>query len=119
MIPKLDTIIPLSIRNLTHLILPRLKFQTVGMLIRANGLKTVNLFGLSFFYDKYSDAWYWSDEDGFVVRNKDVFVPLSNQDRSQGKWVRLNRDGRMIKREDYRYNSWYYFDTVSGAMKKA
>ena len=71
-----------------------------------------------FFYDKGSDAWYWAEADGSIACDKDVYVPNSNTDRSHGKWVRFDKQRRMVKGEDYRYGSWYYFDTNTGAMAK-
>ena len=69
-------------------------------------------------YDPGTDAWYWFDADGTMARDKDVFIPLSNDDRSRGKWVRYDAEGRMVKGEDYRYNGWYYLDPVTGEMAK-
>lgn len=71
-----------------------------------------------FFYDKSTDAWYWAEADGSIACNKDVFVPDSNTDRSHGKWVRFDKQCRIVKGEDYRYGAWYYFDTNTGAMAK-
>ena len=70
------------------------------------------------FYDPSGDAWYWADADGSIARDKDVFVPASNDDRTRGKWVRYDADGRMVKGEDYRYGGWYFFDPVTGEMAK-
>ena len=53
-----------------------------------------------------------------MAADKDVFVPVSNEDRSQGKWVRYDAEGHMVKGEDYRYGGWYYFDPVTGEMAK-
>lgn len=69
-------------------------------------------------YDSDTDAWYWFDADGTMAVNKDVYIPLSNEDRSQGKWVRYDKNGGMIKGEDFRYGGWYYFDEVTGEMIK-
>lgn len=60
-----------------------------------------------------NSAWRWFDADGTMARNKDVY-----QGSSGGKWVRYNENGEMIKGEDYRYGSWYYFEPVTGAMMK-
>lgn len=42
------------------------------------------------FYDEGTNAWYWADADGTIATNKDVFIPVSNDDRTQGKWVRFD-----------------------------
>ncbi len=68
-------------------------------------------------YDPASDAWYWFDEDGTLATNKDVFVP-TNASRTEGKWVRYDKNGWMVKGEDYRYGGWYWFDPVTGEMQK-
>ena len=70
------------------------------------------------FYDPGTDAWYWADADGSIATGKDVFIPVSNEDRSQGKWVRFDESSRMVKGEDYRYGGWYYFDQTTGEMAK-
>ncbi len=70
------------------------------------------------FYDPAADAWYWADADGTVARDKDVFIPVSNDDRSEGKWVRFDAEGCMVKGEDYRYGGWYLFDETTGEMAK-
>ena len=70
------------------------------------------------FYDPGTDAWYWADADGSIATGKDVFIPVSNTDRSQGKWVRFDESSRMVKGEDYRYGGWYYFDQTTGEMAK-
>ena len=70
------------------------------------------------FYDEGTNAWYWADADGTIATNKDVFIPVSNDDRTQGKWVRFDENSRMIKGEDCRYGGWYYFDETTGEMAK-
>ena len=70
------------------------------------------------FYDPGTDAWYWADADGSIARDKDVFIPVSNEDRSSGKWVRFDGQCRMVKGEDCRYGGWYLFDEVTGEMAK-
>ena len=70
------------------------------------------------FYDPGTDAWYWADADGSIARDKDVFIPVSNEDRSSGKWVRFDEQCRMVKGEDCRYGGWYLFDEVTGEMAK-
>jgi len=68
-------------------------------------------------YDPDSKAWYWFDADGTMAADKDVYIPTS-PDRSTGKWVRYDRDGGMVKGEDYRYGGWYWFDPITGEMQK-
>lgn len=71
------------------------------------------------FYDKETDGWYWADADGSIARNKDVYIPIDESDRDAGgKWVRFDENARMVKGEDYRYDAWYHFDEVTGAMSK-
>lgn len=65
------------------------------------------------FYDPGSQSWYWADADGSIAHDKDVF-----QSSNGGKWVRYDYQGQMIKGEDYRYGSWYFFDLTTGAMAK-
>ena len=68
-------------------------------------------------YDPGTDAWYWFDEDGTMATDKDVFIP-TNEARTEGKWVRYNSNGGMVKGEDLRYGGWYWFDPVTGEMIK-
>lgn len=68
-------------------------------------------------YDPSSDGWYWFDADGIMATNKDVFIP-TNADRTAGKWVRYDENGKMRKGEDYRYGGWYWFDPITGEMIK-
>lgn len=71
------------------------------------------------FYDPEADAWYWADADGTIARDKDVYIPVDEDDREAGgKWVRFDEQARMVKGEDYRYGAWYHFDEVTGAMSK-
>ncbi len=71
------------------------------------------------FYDKETDGWYWADADGSIARNKDVYIPIDENDRDAGgKWVRFDENARMVKGEEYRYDAWYHFDEVTGAMSK-
>ena len=69
-------------------------------------------------FDPGTRQWYWFDADGSMAVSKDVFIPVSNTDRSSGKWVRYDANGHMIKGEDLRYGGWYYFDPVTGEMAK-
>lgn len=63
-------------------------------------------------YDPDSKAWYWIDADGAMAHDKDVYI------EDDSKWVRYDSQGHMITGEDYRYGGWYYFDPVTGAMRK-
>ncbi|MBR2812788.1 MAG: InlB B-repeat-containing protein [Solobacterium sp.] len=64
-------------------------------------------------YDPESDGWYWLDAiyDGAKAESKEVWMPYLFQDdllkgaNKEGKWVRYDADGKMIK-------GWY---TVFGA----
>ena len=69
-------------------------------------------------YSPADDAWYWFDANGTMAVGKDVFVPKSNDDRTQGKWVRYDSEGRMVKGEDYANGGWYRFDGITGEMAK-
>ena len=69
-------------------------------------------------YSPEDDAWYWFDANGTMAVGKDVFIPKSNDDRSQGKWVRYDENGRMVKGEDYANGGWYRFDKITGEMAK-
>lgn len=69
-------------------------------------------------YSPQDDAWYWFDADGRMAVNKDVYIPKSNEDRSEGKWVRYDSDGHMVKGEDYANGGWYRFDEITGKMAK-
>ena len=66
--------------------------------------------------------WYWFDADGSMAKSKDVYVPESNENRANGKWVRYDENGHMIKGEDNRQVDgewgWWYFDPVTGEMQK-
>ncbi len=72
------------------------------------------------FYDPDSDAWYWADADGSIARGKDVFIPEDETKKNpdgtwgDGKWVRFDENRKMVKGEDNRYGSWYYFDLITG-----
>jgi len=69
-------------------------------------------------YSPQDDAWYWFDANGTMAVGKDVFIPKSNDDRSQGKWVRYDENGHMVKGEDYANGGWYRFDKTTGEMAK-
>ncbi|MBR2809773.1 MAG: hypothetical protein IKD69_00190 [Solobacterium sp.] len=74
-------------------------------------------------YDPDSDAWYWldADHDGAKAVSKDVWMPYVFQGEksgeSDGKWVRYDDSGRMVKGEQYQ-DGWYYFDPITGMMQK-
>ena len=68
-------------------------------------------------YDGESNAWYWFEEDGTMATGKDVFVP-TNAERTEGKWVRYDENGGMIKGESCIADGWYRFDEITGVMIK-
>ena len=68
-------------------------------------------------WDYNTGKWHWFESDGSMAVNKDVFVP-TNPERTEGKWVRYDENGAMIKGEDFRYGGWYWFDLITGEMKK-
>mgnify|MGYP000845804920 CR=1 FL=1 len=59
--------------------------------------------------DPTTDTGNWFDQD--------VFIP-TNAERTEGKWVRYNEEGVMVKGEDFRYGGWYWFDPITGEMSK-
>ena len=89
-------------------------------------------------YDPESDGWYWLDciYDGAKASNKEVWISYIYQDdlktgkNPQGKWVRYNSKGKMIKgwytvssaedRKLYPQQEWntYYYDLITGEMVK-
>lgn len=87
-------------------------------------------------YDSSSDGWYWLDgaEGGRRAESKDVYqesksgiwgdCKVYTQDgdldleKTTGKWVRYNINGRMVKGWDYENGKWFYFDSVYGTMAK-
>ncbi len=75
-------------------------------------------------FDPNTDAWYWLDADaeGAVARNKEVWMPYIFQDEeagsTDGKWVRYDRYGEMIKGWYANDNGVYYYDLKTGAMLK-
>jgi len=68
--------------------------------------------------DPQTGDWYFFDDQGNMVINKDVWL-----ERGQ-KWVRYGEDGAMVKGEDHRLSPvdgqmhWWYFDPYTGAMAK-
>ncbi len=75
-------------------------------------------------YDPTTDAWYWldADNDGAVAKNKEVWMPYIFQDEekgsTEGKWVRYDKYGEMIKGWYANDNGVYYYDLETGAMLK-
>ncbi len=89
-------------------------------------------------YDPVTDAWYWLDciYNGAKASNKEVWMPYIFQDdlktgkNPQGKWVRYNKTGAMIKGwyevkdvQDCKLypsqiGNTYYYDLKTGAMMK-
>jgi hypothetical protein len=76
-------------------------------------------------YDPATDAWYWLDAlyDGAVAKDKEVWMPYIYQDEkigsTKGKWVRYDREGRMIKGWYIgKSGAIYYYDLITGAMAK-
>ena len=75
-------------------------------------------------YDPDTDAWYWldADADGAVAKNKEVWMPYIFQDEekgsTEGKWVRYDKYGEMIKGWYANDNGVYYYDLKTGAMLK-
>ena len=88
-------------------------------------------------YDPESDGWYWLDciYDGARASNKEVWMPYIYQDdlkkgkNKDGKWVRYDKNGRMIKgwytvdaKEAETYpkqaGNTYYYNLKTGEMSK-
>lgn len=77
-------------------------------------------------YDPETDAWYWLDAcyGGAVAKDKEVWFPYVYQSdietghNLEGKWVRYDKDGRMIKGEYTNKNGTYYYDNITGKMIK-
>lgn len=72
-------------------------------------------------YDPSSDAWYWLDsvQDGAKAVSKDVYMPYTvNGKDSNGKWVRYDANGHMVKGWQTTDAGTYYFDPTTGAMAK-
>ena len=74
-------------------------------------------------YDPKSDAWYWLDANagGAVARDKEVWMPYIFQGEdpaTEGKWVRYDKYGQMIKGWYANDNGVYYYDLLTGAMYK-
>ena len=73
-------------------------------------------------YDPNSKAWYWLDAnaEGAVAKNKEVWMPYVYQGDNDpdGKWVRYDRYGQMIKGWYANDDGIYYYDPITGQMYK-
>ena len=73
-------------------------------------------------YDPKSDAWYWLDAnaEGAVAKKKEVWMPyvFQGDNDPNGKWVRYDKYGQMIKGWYANDNGVYYYDLITGAMYK-
>lgn len=76
-------------------------------------------------YDPDSDAWYWLDavQGGAMTVNKDVYQESAagqwaDKPDGNGKWVRYDENGHMVKGWQQTENGLYYFDLITGAMAK-
>ena len=75
-------------------------------------------------YDPATNAWYWLDaiSMGRPAKNKQVWIPYIFQDEepgsTEGKWVRYDADGHMIKGWYRNDEGVYYYDRKTGAMYK-
>ncbi|MBR2810230.1 MAG: S8 family serine peptidase [Solobacterium sp.] len=73
-------------------------------------------------FDPATNAWYWLDAvyDGAVAKNKEVWMPyvFQGDHDSEGKWVRYDSEGHMVKGWYFNENGAYYYDLITGAMLK-
>ena len=75
-------------------------------------------------YDASLDSWFWLDAeyDGAKAVNKEVWMPYIYADEelgsTEGKWVRYDEDGHMIKGWYENKKEKYYYDETTGAMLK-
>jgi hypothetical protein len=74
-------------------------------------------------YDPNTDAWYWLDanDNGAVAIDKEVWMPYIFQGEdpaTEGKWVRYDKYGQMVKGWYANDNGVYYYDLITGAMLK-
>ena len=88
-------------------------------------------------YDPESDGWYWLDSifNGAKAADKEVWIPYIYQTdlelgiNKQGKWVRYNADGKMIKGwyspvgtdvilYPNQVGNVYFYDWITGEMYK-
>ncbi|MBR2812971.1 MAG: carboxylesterase family protein, partial [Solobacterium sp.] len=75
-------------------------------------------------YDPATDAWYWLEANdlGRAAKNKQVWIPYIFRDEepgsTEGKWVRYDAEGRMVKGWYRNEDGIYYYDLITGAMVK-
>ncbi len=75
-------------------------------------------------FDPATDKWYWLDSvlGGKPAKGKEVWMPYVYQDEkpgsTDGKWVRYDANGGMIKGWYTASNGKYYYDLITGAMAK-
>ncbi len=91
-----------------------------------DGVRLGTEYGGQEIYDKETDSWYYLDaaQDGKKAVNKDVYQrseagPWAEDKKSGcGKWVRYDKNGRMVKGWDTDSRGRYYFDPTYGTMAK-
>ena len=75
-------------------------------------------------YDPGTDAWYWLDtnRDGAKATSKEVWMPYVYSDEepgsTQGKWVRYDENGLMVKGWFVNDKGTYYYHHSTGALAK-
>ena len=73
-------------------------------------------------FDPNTNAWYWLDAifEGAVAKNKEVWMPyvFQGDNDPNGKWVRYDKYGEMIKGWYANDNGVYYYGKITGAMYK-
>ena len=77
-------------------------------------------------YDPVTDGWYWldCDNEGAKATNKEVWIPYINQEdlekgaNKEGKWVRYDSSGKMIKGWYMSEYDIYHYDKKTGEMLK-
>ncbi len=73
-------------------------------------------------YDPASEAWYWLDATraGAKAVDKEVWMPYiyNGIPDENGKWVRYDKDGHMVKGWYENDKGTYYYDLMTGAMAK-
>lgn len=72
-------------------------------------------------YDPGTDAWYWLDavQGGAKAVNKEVYMPYTVLGKdTDGKWVRFDSDGHMIKGWYVTDGNTYFYDYGTGSMAK-
>ena len=73
-------------------------------------------------YDPKTNAWYWLDciYTGAKATDKEVWMPyvFQGDDDPEGKWVRYDKYGAMIKGWYANDNGVCYYDLITGAMLK-